>query len=296
MRILTRGDLDGLASCVLLTLVHSIREVRFAHPKSVQDGEVNVTDQDIVVNLPYIEGCGLWFDHHVSEERKLDDIGAFKGRFAVAPSAARVIYDHYKDSKFDEYAEMLEATDRVDSANLTKQDVLDPQGWIRLAYTLDPRTGLGAEFQKYFRWLVEYVKEVPIQKVLWHPQVYKRSELVRTRQQKYFELISDYSEMDGNVIITDFRTMEQPPIGNRFLVFTVFPEGNVEVRLLRGKAGNTVAAVGRSIFNRTCIVNIGDLMARHGGGGHAGAGTCQFDSRVADEKIAKIVKALKESN
>ena len=117
-----------------------------------------------MVNLPYVKGCGLWFDHHVSEEAKLSDIGEFKGKFAVAPSAARVVYDYYKNPDFDKYSDLLAETDKLDAAQLTPEDVASPKGWILLGYTLDPRTGLGPEFQKYFRWLVEYVKEVPSKK------------------------------------------------------------------------------------------------------------------------------------
>ncbi|MHC5020562.1 MAG: hypothetical protein ACYTGX_10695 [Planctomycetota bacterium] len=134
------------------------------------------------MNLPYVKGCGMWFDHHVSEQRKLEEIGEFKGAFEVAPSAARVVYNYYTDlqPKFDEFAELLEATDKLDSAQLSMEDVTDPKDWILLGYTLDPRSGLGPEFQKYFRWLVEYCKEVPVAKILEHPEVKKRAERVVT--------------------------------------------------------------------------------------------------------------------
>ncbi|MGE3854035.1 MAG: exopolyphosphatase, partial [Planctomycetota bacterium] len=154
MRLLTRGDLDGLTSSVLLTLVQDVREIRFAHPKDVQDGKVPCDASDIVVNLPHVKGCGMWFDHHVSEDSKLDEIGKFEGRFEVAPSCARVIYRHYNSPKFAAFDELVKETDRLDAAQLEESDVTDPQGWILLGYTLDPRTGLGPDFQKYFRWLV----------------------------------------------------------------------------------------------------------------------------------------------
>jgi hypothetical protein len=295
MNVLTRGDLDGLTSTVLLSLVYSIKKIRFAHPKAVQDGEVAVTDQDIVVNLPFVKGCGFWFDHHVSEEGKLPQIGPFKGRFAVAPSAARVVYEHYRNPEFERFTGMLEATDRVDAAQLTPQDVTDPTGWILLAYTLDPRTGFGPEFQKYFRWLVEYVKEVPVEKILEHPEVKKRCDRVKKERDQFLRLLKKHSRLDGAVIVTDFRTLAEVPVGNRFLVYTLFPEGHSEVRLFRGREGNTVAAVGHSIFNRACKVNVGKLCGRYGGGGHAGAGTCQFPDDAAEARIREIVAALQQN-
>jgi hypothetical protein len=294
MRVLTRGDLDGLTSAVLLSIAEKVTEIRFAHPKDVQDGKIPCDQDDVVVNLPYVKGCGLWFDHHVSEERKLSDIGKFKGKFAVAPSAARVVHDYYKKPEFDRYQELLEATDRLDSAQLTAEDVTDPKGWILLGYTLDPRTGLGPEFQKYFRWLVEYVKEVPLEKVLQHAEVKKRVDRVLKEQQEFNTLLKKNSKLDGTVIVTDLRAVKEAPVGNRFLIYTLHPKGNVEVRILRGKEGKTVnCAIGHSIFNRTCTVNIGDLCASYGGGGHHGAGTCQLAHDQAEKQIAEIIRKLK---
>ncbi len=295
MRVLTRGDLDGLTSAVLISIAEKVTEVRFAHPKDVQDGKVPCDAEDVVVNLPFVKGCGLWFDHHVSEERKLSDIGTFKGKFAVAPSAARVVYDYYKRPEFDKYKEMLEATDRLDSAQLTPGDVTDPKDWILLGYTLDPRTGLGPEFQKYFRWLVEYVKEVPLEKVLQHPEVKKRADRVLQEQEEFKEVLKKNTKLDGTVIVTDFRAVKDAPAGNRFLVYTLYPTANVEVRIFRGKEGKTVnCAVGHSIFNRTCKVNVGDLCASYGGGGHQGAGTCQLFTEKSEALIAEIIAKLKK--
>ncbi|HXX94304.1 MAG TPA: exopolyphosphatase [Planctomycetota bacterium] len=294
MRVLTRGDLDGLTSAVLISMAEKVTEIRFAHPKDVQDGKIPCDAEDIVVNLPYVKGCGLWFDHHVSEERKLSDIGKFKGKFAVAPSAARVVYDYFKKPDFDRFKALLEATDRLDSAQLTPEDVNDPKGWILLGYTLDPRTGLGPEFQKYFRWLVEYVKEVPLEKVLQHAEVKKRVDRVLKEQEDFKALLKKHSRLDGTVIVTDLRTVKDAPVGNRFLIYTLHPKGNVEVRILRGKEGKTVnCAIGHSIFNRTCKVNVGDLCASYGGGGHHGAGTCQLAHDTAETQIAEIIKKLK---
>lgn len=296
MRIVTRGDFDGLASSVLLTEVEDIREIRFVHPKDVQDGIVEADERDIVVNVPYIPGCGLWFDHHVSEERMVKSIGDFKGRFEMAPSTARVIYNYYAPEhkeKLDRHSNLLEAVDRLDSAQLAMEDVVNPQGWILLGLTLDPRSGLGPEFRKYFRWLIEYVKEVPLAKVLEHREVKRRTERVLREQEEFKQLLSRCCRQDGNVIVTSFLGVAAKPVGNRFLVYAMFPEANVELRVFDGHLGNVVVAVGHSIFNRTCQTNIGELLSEYGGGGHRGAGTTQFEPAVADRKIAEILRRLK---
>jgi hypothetical protein len=293
MRVLTRGDFDGLISSSLLTLVENVREIRFAHPKDAQDGKVEATEEDIVVNMPYIPGCGLWFDHHVSEEGMLETIGEFNGRFERAPSAARVIYNHYQAPEFEDYTEMLEAADKLDSAQLTEEDVTNPQGWTLLGLTLDPRSGLGPEFRKYFRWLVEYIKELPLEKVLKHPEVAKRCQRVLEEQEQFKKVLEENTTLDGTVVITDLRGKKDLPVGNRFLVFTMYPEANVEVRLFDGIQGTTVVAAGKSFFNRTCNVSCGDLLAKYGGGGHAGAGTAQIPNEEADEKVQEIVETFK---
>jgi hypothetical protein len=296
MRVVTRGDFDGLVSCVLLSVVEDIREIRFVHPKDAQDGLVKADEEDIVVNIPYIPGCGLWFDHHTSEEEGVPRIGGFGGRFELAPSCARVIYNHYAPkyrARLDRFKTLLDAADRLDSASLTTLDVTNPRGWILLGLTLDPRSGLGPEFQKYFRWLVEYIKEVPLEKVLEHKEVKKRTERVLKEQEEFLELLKQHTKLDGNVIITDFRGIKDKPVGNRFLVFTLYPEANVEVRLFDGKLGNTIIAVGHSIFNRTCRVNVGDMLKEYGGGGHKGAGTTQVPNEAVPNTLAEILKRLK---
>jgi hypothetical protein len=298
MDIITRGDFDGLASSVLLTVVEDIRKIKFAHPKDAQDGLVEADENDIVVNIPHIKGCGLWFDHHVSEEGKVPDIGEFKGRFEMAPSAARVIYNHYAPEhaeKFEPFMELLEATDRLDSAQLTMDDVTDPSGWILLGLTIDPRSGLGPEFRKYFRWLVEYIKEIPLKKVMEHPEVKKRTDRVLTEQQTFKDLLEKHVHVEDNVIIVDFRGLKEKPVGNRFLVYTMFPDANVEMRMFDGHKGAVVAAVGHSIFNRTCSVNVGELLQKYGGGGHIGAGTAQLPPEDAESKIKEILERLKKN-
>ena len=295
MRIVTRGDFDGLASSVLVSLCEEVREIRFIHPKDAQDGRVEADEEDIVINLPYIAGCGLWFDHHVSEEGKTGSLGDFKGRFEMAPSCARVIYNYYKDKfpqKLEPFQDLLEATDRLDAAQLTMEDVTNPDGWILLGLTLDPRSGLGPEFRKYFRWLVEYIKELPLDKVMKHPEVKRRTDRVLHEQEKFKDILKAHARLEGKVIVTDLRDLIEKPVGNRFLVFTLFPEANVEVRIFHGFNGTVVAAVGHSIFNRTCKVNAGMMLQEYGGGGHFGAGTAQIPAEEAEAKIGEIIARL----
>lgn len=296
MNIVTRGDFDGLVSSVLLTEVENIRKIRFVHPKDAQDGIIEAGVEDIVVNVPYIEGCGLWFDHHISEEEKVPGIGKFKGRFEMAPSAARVIYNHYAlkhKEKLDKFNDLLDVVDKLDSAQLTMEEVSNPSGWILLGLTIDPRSGLGPKFRQYFRWLVEYVKELPLEKAMIHPEVKRRTDRVLTEHKEFKEILAKHAQVEEKVIVVDFRGMKEKPVGNRFLVYTMFPEVNVEMRLFDGHKGQVVVAVGHSIFNRTCNVNVGELLKKYGGGGHKGVGTCQLAPEEAEPQIKEILETLK---
>ncbi len=299
MHIITRGDFDGMVSSVLLTTVENIRKIKFAHPKDAQDGLVEATEDDIVVNIPFIKGCGLWFDHHVSEEEKIPEQGEFEGRFEMAPSAARVIYNYYVEKdpenkkKLEPFEEFLVAADKLDSANLTVEEVSSPTGWILLGLTIDPRSGLGPQFRQYFRWLVEYIKEVPLAKVMEHPEVQKRTDRVFKEHREFKDTLAGYTHVEDKVIVVDFRGLKEKPVGNRFLVYTMYPDANVEMRLFDGHKGAVVVAVGHSIFNRTCNVNVGDLLKKYGGGGHTGAGTCQLSHEDAEEKVKEILEILK---
>jgi len=96
------------------------------------------------------------------------------------------------------------------------------------------------------------------------------------------------------VIVSDVRGLRDAPLGNRFFIYTLFPDANVSVRIADG-ANDAFKSiqVGHSIFNRTCKTSVGDLMASYGGGGHHGAGTAQPASADAERVLGEIVATLK---
>ncbi len=266
MRVITRGDLDGLACTVFLTVMHDVTDIRFAHPRDMQEGEVVVTADDIVVNLPYVEGCGMWFDHHGSEADRVDVQGDFKGKYGVAPSAARLIYDYYDSPDLRPFEEMLGFVDRIDSADLSVEDVTAPEGWVQLGYTCDPRLGLG-RFQDYFHLLVDLVKtQTPIEEILAHAEVRARVEALEDDQVRFSAFMVSNSVVEGNVIVTDLRDKRDAPTGNRLPVYTRFEDVNVQARIFYGINNTTVVALGHSIFNRTCQTDVGELLGEYGGG------------------------------
>ncbi len=297
MRLVTRGDLDGLTSAVIITLKEPVDEIALVHPQDITDKKVAIRHDDILANVPYHPDCGMWFDHHLLTDSNEKPPANFKGRYRVAPSAARLVYEYYlekfpNDPALLRLSKLVDETDRLDAAQLTPEDVQNPRDYILLGYTIDSRTGLGA-FEDYFKKLVEWLKTMPIEKVLELPEVKERVDRIRREQEDFRRLLQRNSFQLNNVVITDLREVERLPAGNRFLIYTLFPETNVSLRVHWGPAHNSViAAVGHSIFNRTCKTSVGDLMSRYGGGGHQGAGTCVLPLEKAADAIDEILFEL----
>lgn len=294
MRLVTRADLDGLTCALLITGAETIEEVCLVHPQDITDKKVEITRRDVLANLPYHPDCGKWFDHHLLTASNERPPSLFEGRYALAPSAARVVYDHYlvDHPSLRRFAKLVDETDRLDSAQLTMGDVTNPQGYILLGFTLDSRTGLGT-YHDYFHKLLGWLRDRTIDEILQERDVAERVVRMREQDQKFRTLTLLHSRLQGNVIVTDFRRLETPPVGNRFIVYTLFPQANISVRVHWGPQRARVAVVGgHSIFNRTSKTNVGWLLSRYGGGGHRGAGSCLLEPRTADAQIAEIVDAM----
>lgn len=294
MRLVTRGDLDGLVSAVLITTMEDVDSLALIHPQDITDYKFTVKEGDILSNLPYHPGCSMWFDHHEMTDSNRTPIAAFKGKHAILPSVTRVVYEYYQSEKLKRYEPLIAETDRFDSAQLTIEDISDPRGVVLLGFTIDPRTGFGID-EDFFLRTVELLKTSDIDNVLRTPEVSRRVEIYLENDFRFLQILNDHTRIDGNVIITDFRKISSVPVGNRFLIYTLHPEGNVSVRIQWGPRHEFVAAtIGHSILNRTCKTNVGRLCSDFGGGGHKGAGACTLDVASADDKLQEIIQRLKE--
>ena len=301
MRLLTRSDFDGLACAVLLKQAGIIDSWKFAHPKDLQDGTVAVTSDDVLANVPYVPGCGLWFDHHSSEGLRMQP-GGFNGAFAMAPSAARVIWDYYGgDEKFPAFLKpMLEAVDKVDSADLSKDEIMNPTGWILLGFIMDPRTGLG-RFKDFrisnyalMEDLIGYcLSGMPVEEILRLPDVAERVKLYFEQDEQFSAMLKAHTTIQGVCAVIDLREQDPIYVGNRFKVYAMFPGCNVSVQIIWGlNKQNTVLTVGKSILDRGNHVDVGALMLHFGGGGHKAVGTCQVANEDAERVISEVVAAL----
>lgn len=314
MRIVTRADFDGLVCAAIITAMEEIDSFLFVEPKFMQDGMVEIRPGDIIANLPYHPNCTLWFDHHITNapdwlphigSSKEETVVPGKGGFRLAPSAARVVYEYYVALKAaskrkaleilnsDRFKYLLHETDRVDAALLTPEDVLNPQGYVLLSMTID---GVRPQDEPYWLRLIELLRDAPLEEILKEPEVKQRCQKILDSQERLKEILLERTTLKGNVIFTDLRGIENIPDGNRFLVYTLFPKGNISLKITNDsqRPNTTAISVGYNIFNSTSKVNVGALLSKFGGGGHRVVGSCRVPDREAENAIAQIFEAIKE--
>lgn len=301
-RLVTRSDFDGLICAVLLKELEMIDEIKFVHPKDMQDGKVEITARDITTNLPYVPGAYLVFDHHFSEtlrnplERPTNYVID-----ATAPSAARVVYNYFGGRQaFPHISEdMLMAVDKADSGQFSREEILFPKKWVLLNYLMDPRTGLGRfkEFRisnyDFMMMLIDYCKNHSVEQILELPDVKERVELYFEHQRESMYQIEKCAKVYHNVVVLDLRNEDEIYTANRFVIYALYPECNISIHILWGlQRQNTVFAVGSSIINRSSNTNIGALMLEYGGGGHQKAGTCQVKNDEAEAVLKQLIEKI----
>lgn len=300
MRLITRSDFDGLVCGALLKEAGIIDHWKFAHPKDLQDGLVEVNEDDCLANVPFVEGCGLWFDHHSSEFERNQLEGKYKGESRITPSCARIIYEYYGgEERFSHFNEMLTAVDKVDSGNLTIDEIQNPEGWILIGFLMDPRTGLGrwrnftiSNYQLMEK-LIDACRTMSTDEILNLSDVQERIEVYFEQTAKFKEMVNKYTRTDGDVIISDLRGVDPIYTGNRFLIYSMYPKQNISAWIVSGKGGlGCSVAVGYSVLNRTSNIDVGSLMLKYGGGGHKAVGTCQFKDEEIEAKLPKLLDEL----
>ena len=299
-RLVTRSDMDGLVCAVILKEVGIIDEITFVHPKDMQDGTIEITENDIITNLPYVANAHLVFDHHESEAMRNGEADNYFID-ASAPSAARIVYNYYGGAeKLPQISnEMMLAVDKADAAQFTIDDILNPQGWELLSFLMDSRTGLG-RFREFtvsnyqlMMDLIDYCIDHDIDDIMKLPDVVERVELFNKYSDDFIDQLQRCTTLHDNLVILDLRDEEIIYPGNRFTIYALFPDTNISIHVLWGfKQQNTVFATGKSIVNRSSKTNIGELMYKYGGGGHNAAGTCQIDNDKAQGTLKELIGAI----
>ena len=302
MRLVTRSDFDGLVCAMLFRELDVIGDIKFVHPKDVQDGKVELSSNDITTNLPFDPRVGIAFDHHESELSR-NDMEAIKEQYIcyVAKSAARVVYDYYggADTFKTVTTEIMEAVDKGDSADFTADEILNPKDWVLMNFLMDARTGLGrfhdfriSNYQLMME-LIDYCVGHTIEEVLALPDVKERVDLYFEQQELFKQQLKDIVVIHDKVAVIDLRPLETIYAGNRFMVYAMWPEVEMSVHVAWGfKKQNTAVMIGKSIINKAGTLDIGQLCLDYGGGGHPNAGTCQLDNDKVDEILPDIIAML----
>ncbi len=291
-RIVTRPDFDGVVCAALLKDALGIQmPVYWVEPAEIQKGKASVRAGDVIANLPHDPRCSLWFDHHFTN--RVD--GAFAGSFSLAPSAARVIFDHYAGRFSRDYSDLVAHTDRIDSADLTEDEVLHPERYPHVLLSMTVKNP--DREPAYWNLLVDLLITRTVAEMIEEPDVARRCRRVVEQNQRYRKLLEEHTEVRGQVSVTDFRSFDKTPMGNRFLVFSLFPEAvvNAKIHYHDLDRDKVVVHLGHSIFNRRCRVNVGLLLSNFEGGGHRGAGAATFHREKADRYIPKIISALERN-
>lgn len=306
MRLLTRSDFDGSVCAALLQELGLVDEILYIHPKDLQDNKIAVTEDDIIANVPFAEGCGLWFDHHSSEHERIKLERKFKGASELEPSAAQVIYEYYKKDenyagKLKKFEDLIKIVGIADSARFSKEDILNPTGWIMLAFIADPRTGLG--YKRSFRIsnfelmkkLPELLRSQTIAEILALPDLQERIQVYHEETSKYKALLVRHTRIEGEAIVINFQGIDEIAVGNRFLEYVLYPEQNISLRIVDGRNNEFVMiSVGHSIINRTSAVDVGSMLLKYGGGGHKQVGTCQVKYEDLDRIIGEMLQVIND--
>lgn len=300
-RLVTRSDFDGLVCGALLKQLDMLDDIKFVHPKDMQDGKVEIGPGDITTNLPYVNGAHLVFDHHSSETERVSDNHQNHVIDPGADSAARVVYDHFGGrERFPRISEeLMEAVDKADSARFSREEILEPSGWILLSYLMDPRTGLGrfrdfriSNYQLMME-LIDACTRHSIDEILASPDVKERVDLYREHSREAVEQLRRCATVHSNLVVLDLRDEQVIHPTNRFTIYALHPETNISIHVIWGRERqNTVLAVGKSIINRSSRTNVGQLMLAYGGGGHEAAGTCQIDNERAEQVLGELVERI----
>ena len=290
-RIITRPDFDGIVCAVLLKeALGRDTPVLWAQPNQIQNGEVRIGKEDILANLPFYGECQLWFDHHVSNaiEKQPD------GLFRIAPSAAGLVFEYFRRRLDHRFQELVQQTDKIDSAQLTLDEILHPERYdyilVSMTLSADPTPD-----QRYWDHLVTLLQHHTIDHVLADPEVRAHCDRVELENKAYKHHLQNHTQIIEKVSLTDFRDITPVPNGNRFLVYSLFPDTIVNIKIYH-EYDKTAVKIGHSIVNRKCLVNVGQLLAKYGGGGHRGAGACRLSNETSDQILLQILDILKQNS
>lgn len=312
--IVTHNDFDGLGSAALLSWAFDIDHIRFAGPITIAKAEISISLEDIVSDLPYPVECGMWFDHHAGnlEEVRLRGIHAetIPGRFAVAPSCVRVVYDFLREQKNDlpeDFAELTDAADLIDSFSFPSIEAWRADTPAnRIDRALKSSSTSRYEQEKFLREITFMMRDLPLAEIAEDSLVKERAAQHEKDEEFQLDTLRRYGRLypddSSDLFVVDTTGFLQPVRLNKKLIGLIEPRarGYVELKPVfrNGRKTNDVSVSvslalsmqqsphGKDMSEIVRILNIGD--------GHAGAaaGVFRGDSPRDFQKYRELAPRL----
>lgn len=287
MKLYTHTDMDGVVSAMLLSEIFDITIIEFTEPALIQKEIVCPSESDIVADLP--RGASLnWYDHHPLQEDFVMNIGKYD---PDAKSCARVIFEMYKD-KLKRFENLVNITDRIDSAEYTKEDITNPGPMNKLAIAI--RSGDMVSDN-------EFRKHLIVMLAIHTPEQLMEDHLIKKRVEDKLALWKEQqTEAEKNLVIeNNVAVIDVVSYGDKYPIYQLFnlyvkhPEIMFVITARTDKNNSVKLSAGCNIFRKDEFNgHIGSIMRKYEGGGHKGIGGCNVPLNSYKSAINAIKKRL----
>ncbi|MEW6063310.1 MAG: hypothetical protein AB1571_03000 [Nanoarchaeota archaeon] len=284
-KILAHDDLDGVVSAVLLSILLKTNKVKF----DIYDKKSKVDKNTIVTDLPYHKGCGLWFDHHISNKTNKK----FKGKFVLEKSCARVIYNYYNKNFSEYYKDLVKKVDKADSGGYTTKDIKS----YNKTYLID-RIGFLAPFKNkkekklFLRIMFDHFKNRKSFDDLFKIKRIKNFiEKIKMLDKKSIIFIKKKGIIKNKTLIID-SSIEKITL-NPFFIYINYPKCKYILIISKNKNKIEILVTFNKFYKTKNVSNIGKILNKFGGYGHKFIGGCRIESKNKDRIINEILGKLK---
>jgi hypothetical protein len=301
--IVTHDDFDGLGSAAILSWAYDLDEIRFAGPITITKAEIAVTKQDIVSDLPCPVECGMWFDHHEGNLNELSyrgiDPASIPGRFAVAPSCVRVVFEYFaaQGELPEDFTELARVADIIDSFGYP-----DLAAWRadtaenRIDRAIKASSDNRRAHYEFLRNLVYDLRDLPLADAADRDLIRTRAAHYAQEEQLMIEQIAKYGcylaeDVNHELFFVDRTSFSNPMRIDKKLIGLVeaASQGYVEMKpiFMSGQKSLKIAvsiSLALSMQQREHKKDVGEIMRiLNIGDGHAGAAAGVWDCRSAHE-------------
>ncbi|MCA9382996.1 hypothetical protein KC909_01395 [Candidatus Dojkabacteria bacterium] len=291
-KILTDSDLDGVISGAILKTVYPEAQILQGEATGMEQGiYTSLVDKDTVIaDLKYIDGCGLYFDHHESNK---PDSENFPGRWMNLNSAAEVCYQYYREC-FDltKFAPYIDDIGKFDMALFSLDEFLNPNMILKLGQVID-RNDFAFNIA-----LIEEIVNGSVESAFNLPSVAGKIDNFFAQRELIFKHISENSYIKDSFAFVDVSGYSGTEKISGPLLTSQFPDVDGVVAFKkRGKEANSVKVrfYGNSFNpNRRDIdfLSIAKELSKRAGGHRGACGFLLDESQTKDQVIADFLKIV----